>query len=207
MKVKQLLLSLFALLIAMTAQADVEINETNFPDANFRGWLLSQEYGQDNNLSQREISFIETIDVNGRNIKSLKGIEYFTALTNLHCYQNWIGGDAMDELVESLPAVSNGELYVFADDDERNVMTTDQVAAAKAKGWTTYYYKTEVSMWYEYEGSDGIRLIPALSKGDEYIYDLSGRKIVNGKSSNTKLSRGINIIRMSDGTTRKVLVK
>ena len=38
-------------------------------------------------------------------------------------------------------------------------------------------------------------------------YDLSGRQIVNGKSSNGKLTSGINILRMSDGTTKKVLVK
>lgn len=39
------------------------------------------------------------------------------------------------------------------------------------------------------------------------IYDLSGRQIVNGKSSNSKLPKGINIIRMSDGTVKKVTVK
>ena len=38
-------------------------------------------------------------------------------------------------------------------------------------------------------------------------YDLSGRQIVNSKSSNGKLPKGINIIRMSDGTVKKVLVK
>jgi hypothetical protein len=39
------------------------------------------------------------------------------------------------------------------------------------------------------------------------IYDLSGRKIVNGKLSNSKLHRGINIIRYADGTTKKVVIK
>ncbi|MBR6140737.1 MAG: leucine-rich repeat domain-containing protein [Bacteroidaceae bacterium] len=50
-------------------------------------------------------------------------------------------------------------------------------------------------------------LTPTLSEGEGEWYDLSGRKIVNGQSSNSKLPRGINIIRYSDGTTRKVLVK
>ena len=55
---------------------------------------------------------------------------------------------------------------------------------------------------------DGIKsLTPTLSKGEGEWYDLSGRKIVNGKLSNGKLPRGINIIRYSDGTTRKVLIK
>lgn len=41
------------------------------------------------------------------------------------------------------------------------------------------------------------------------IYNLAGRKIVNGQSSivNAKWPQGINIIRYSDGTSRKVLIK
>ena len=42
---------------------------------------------------------------------------------------------------------------------------------------------------------------------EEAIYNLAGQKIVNGQWSNGQMSSGINIIRMSDGTTRKVLVK
>ena len=50
-------------------------------------------------------------------------------------------------------------------------------------------------------------LTPALSKGEGDRYSLDGRKMVNGKLSNGKLPRGINIIRYADGTTRKVMVK
>lgn len=70
-----------------------EINATNFPDASFRSWLLSQTYGADGKLTESEISSITSISVFGsssspRTIKSLKGIEYFTALTSLYCYNN-----------------------------------------------------------------------------------------------------------------------
>ena len=60
---------------------------------------------------------------------------------------------------------------------------------------------------------DGIKEIAesqqTTDNGQQSIYDLSGRKIVNGQSSmvNGKLPRGINIIRYSDGTTKKVLIK
>ena len=55
---------------------------------------------------------------------------------------------------------------------------------------------------------DGIKsLTQTLSKGEGEWYDLSGRKIVNGKLSNGKLPRGINIIRYADGTSKKVLMK
>ena len=61
---------------------------------------------------------------------------------------------------------------------------------------------------------DGIEsLTPALSKGEGEIYDLSGRKI-NSSTVNCQLStvnyqrrKGIYIVRKSDGTSRKVLIK
>ena len=42
-------------------------------------------------------------------------------------------------------------------------------------------------------------------KKDEAVYDLSGRKV--NAEGNSSLKKGINIIRHSDGTTRKVLMK
>ena len=85
---QKLLLSLFVLLSATTVWADVEINETNFPDANFRNWVLREFYGADGVLKDYMIAGVTNIDVSLSNIKSLKGIEYFTALTRLTCYQN-----------------------------------------------------------------------------------------------------------------------
>jgi Leucine-rich repeat (LRR) protein len=66
----------------------IAINETNFPDENFRNYLLSQEYGADSLLTDDEISGITELSVSGKNITSLQGIEYFTALTLLSCTHN-----------------------------------------------------------------------------------------------------------------------
>lgn len=84
----KLLLSLFAMFAATTAMADVTIDETNFPDANFRNFVLSQSYGADGVLTSDEIAEVTTIDVSRRNIQSLKGIEYFTAVSTLNCKTN-----------------------------------------------------------------------------------------------------------------------
>ena len=43
----KLILSLIMLLVAGIAWADVEINEKNFPDENFRKWILGQSYGKE----------------------------------------------------------------------------------------------------------------------------------------------------------------
>ena len=90
MKTKRLLLSFVALLSMTHAMADVEINETNFPDANFRNYLLSQNYDYDGDglITDTEIADITYIWVSDMNISSLKGIEFFTALETLYCESN-----------------------------------------------------------------------------------------------------------------------
>ena len=85
---QKLLLALIALLSTTLAWADVEINETNFPDENFRNWVLSQDYGADGVLTDAEIASVKRISVSDKSIQSLNGIEYFTALTDLYCGDN-----------------------------------------------------------------------------------------------------------------------
>ena len=72
----------------LTAWADVAINETNFPDANFRAWLTAQDYGKDGVLTDREIGKIMSIDVHEMGIGSLEGINFFTALREFSCSGN-----------------------------------------------------------------------------------------------------------------------
>ncbi len=128
----------------------VKISETNFPDENFREWVFNQEYGADGFLTDEEIVGVTSMDMSRRNIQSLKGIEFFTALTLLDCSQNQIKDTAMDVLVESLPTVDNGEIHVVKESkEEGNMMTVTQVTAVKAKGWTPMYNDGK---WVEYIG-------------------------------------------------------
>ena len=71
---------------AAFAAGDVNINETNFPDTNFRQYV-KDEFDKDGNevLSADEIAAADTIFVTGKPITSIEGIAYFTALTNLMC--------------------------------------------------------------------------------------------------------------------------
>ena len=66
----------------------VAVNSTNFPDANFRNWLLKQSYGEDGYLTFAEIAAVTEISVRSVHISSLKGIEYFQALKRLDCTGN-----------------------------------------------------------------------------------------------------------------------
>ena len=66
----------------------IEINETNFPDANFRNYLATQTYGKDGVITEEESSLITSINVEGLQISNLKGIEYFAGLSILSCNNN-----------------------------------------------------------------------------------------------------------------------
>lgn len=83
-------LSLLMLYVTSIAWADVEINEKNFPDPNFRNWILSQPFGKDGVLSDKEIADITEMNVSNKNIHDLKGIEYFTALESLNLDKNQV---------------------------------------------------------------------------------------------------------------------
>ena len=68
--------------------AGIAIDATNFPDENFRNYLLSQDYGQDALLTEEEIEGIGRIDVSRKEIANLTGIELFTNLVSLYCNNN-----------------------------------------------------------------------------------------------------------------------
>ena len=270
----------------------IEINATNFPDENFRQYLLEQSYGTDGVLTEDEIAGVTYLSLSGKGIQSLKGIEYFTAMTmmdcnsnqlttldvskntalvrlecaenqltsldlsknvnmntldcfenqltslvldanmqslkcygnnlssldvsqctglkslncgsnqlttldvskntalrwldcydnqlttldvsknenleSIDCVKNSIKGNSMTAFVNSLPTVEDGELIVMYFEEEKNVMTTAQVAAAKAKGWTAYSYDKNEDI-IEYGGSS-----------DEYLRgDVNGDGIIS----------------------------
>ena len=296
----KLLLSFFAILTAMTAWADVSIDETNFPDEKFRSFVLSQSYGTDGILSDEEIAAITKIDVSDKGIQSLKGIEYFTSLlelwcfrnqltsldvsqntalvelwcygnqlttldvsqntalvilvcnvnkltsldvsgctaleslscylnqltaldlsnntalkgldccgnqlttldlsnntslVELYCYQNLMTGTGIDALIACLPSISSGTIFIIYDEDEHNEMTTTQVTAAKAKGWTPKYFNGH--LWSEYAGSEpsGITSPESSALCTNTFYNLGGLR-TNG------LAKGLNIV-----GGRKVWVK
>lgn len=72
------------------ATGDVEINARNFPDENFRNYLLEQDYGKDGKLTEDEIENITSLSIMSEEINSLQGIEYFIKLIRLDCSSNYL---------------------------------------------------------------------------------------------------------------------
>ena len=94
MKTKRWMSALLCLLLCvgmspLFALADgeryLEINETNFPDDNFRQWVINNLAGGKDYMTQAEVENVNYSDVVGKGVASLKGIEHFTALKTLYC--------------------------------------------------------------------------------------------------------------------------
>ena len=71
-------------------ETSLPINEKNFPDPNFRKYIKTYKAGGRDVLTVEEQRKVETIEVEGKNISSLRCIEAFPNLTELKCGNNSI---------------------------------------------------------------------------------------------------------------------
>lgn len=104
---------------AALADGDVAINEANFPDENFRGYVKEKfDKNKDDILSAEEIAAVKDIHVEGKPITSIEGIEHFTALESLDCSKT------------KLPSLdtSHNENLVFLRCNEISTLTTLNVS-------------------------------------------------------------------------------
>ena len=83
---KILLFTLVVLLSTLAARADVAINATNFPDANFRSYLLS-EYPS-GTITTAQLNARTELILERKGISDMTGVQYFTQLTKLDLYNN-----------------------------------------------------------------------------------------------------------------------
>lgn len=79
---------------------DIEINEENFPDEDFRSFVRQYDGNSNDKLSQSELDAVKTMDCHYKSITDLKGIEHFTKLTTLQCYANHLTTLDLSNLTE-----------------------------------------------------------------------------------------------------------
>ena len=73
---------------ALADASDIAIDVTNFPDENFRKVVETYDKNNNGSLSLSERDSVQEIVCNDQGIESLKGIEYFSRLKQLKCYNN-----------------------------------------------------------------------------------------------------------------------
>ena len=83
---KLLLFSLAVVLAALAVQADVTINSTNFPDATFRSYLMSQY--PSGTITTAQLNARDTLNLPYKGISNMTGVQYFTQLKRLDLYSN-----------------------------------------------------------------------------------------------------------------------
>ena len=71
-------------------ETSLPINEDNFPDDNFRNYIKTYKAGGSDVLTVEQQRNVTKIEVEGRNISNLKGIEAFPNLKELNCENNSI---------------------------------------------------------------------------------------------------------------------
>ena len=110
----------------------------------------------------------------------------------------------MDDMIASLPNQEDGYIALFNTDyitEEQNVCTTIQVANAKTKGWIAYHSLNLDFVPYPGSDPDGIESILSAPVGTiDAAFGLDGRK-------HQQPRKGLNILRMENGKTRKVMVR
>ena len=83
-----MVLCLLPALALAEGAADVAIDETNFPDANFRTYVVSFDKDNNKHLTSAELAEVKDMTLISKSIGDLTGIEHFTALTKLDCRWN-----------------------------------------------------------------------------------------------------------------------
>ena len=119
--------------------AGVAIDNTNFPDANFRSFVASSfDEDNDNYLSDTEINAAENINCAKKGISDLTGISHFTALKSLKCFNNQL--TALD--------VSKNTALTYLDCDYNQLTALDvrkNEALTKLHCWGNSLTKLDVS--------------------------------------------------------------
>lgn len=96
-------------------------------------------------LSLEGLARLEKLDCRENGLTALD-LTPSPALKEIYCYKNAINGQAMKQLVESLPSRSGrgyGDLYVInsSDNNEANQISKEDIKIADKKSWNVYDYK------------------------------------------------------------------
>lgn len=131
--IKTAILSI-ATCLSLCVNAQVTIDETNFPDDILRQYVKGFDYDEDGMLSQREISYVMGFehhpnDINNR-IKNAKGIEHFTSLIYLGLHYEDITAIDLTALTR-LEKLDVANCHLTEIDLSKNINLTDITINAK----------------------------------------------------------------------------
>ncbi|MGN0341365.1 MAG: leucine-rich repeat domain-containing protein [Roseburia sp.] len=137
----------FTAYVAPKGDEEIDIDEVNFSDNNFRAYVHEFDLDGDDKLSAAERYNVTSISVDHRGsasdlkIKTLKGLEYFPKLSSLYCSYN--------ELT-NLDLSANSEL-IYLDCSCNQLINLDVSQNSKLTHYVCYENQREVSLDDQYQ--------------------------------------------------------
>lgn len=173
----------------------ININANNFPDQNFRDYLLAQDYGADGVITDDEINEITSMSI-FENVSNLKGIENFvnlddlsidsdklnsldlsknTALCQLMLWSEKLSSNVLESIINTLPLNVYTKRHSFIVGEE-GALSSQLIAKVREQGWTPCYLEWTAygPTYYKYPGEDptGINLTESsieINVGESFI--------------------------------------
>ena len=162
-------------LMIKDADTGIAMDAAHFPDAAFRAYLSDPDSNIDRNqdsvLSAGEIALVREIDVyDESDIKSLEGIEYFTALTYLDCH----GCN-----LTSLDLSKNAKLTDLSADDNTYEIEPDADGTFALSTLPGKFDASKASEWNGGTVENGILTVKKEAEEVTYDYDCGNKQTVN----------------------------
>ena len=162
-------------LMIKDADTGIAMDAAHFPDAAFRAYLSDPDSNIDRNqddvLSAGEIALVREIDVyDESDIKSLEGIEYFTALTYLNCH-----GCALT----SLDLSKNAKLTDLSADENTYEIQPYADGTFALSTLPGKFDESKASEWNGGTVKDGILTVNKDAEEVTYDYDCGNNQKVN----------------------------
>ena len=137
----------------------VKIAAGEIPDLAFRDYLLVNfDTDMDGFISTKEAKVVKEIDLSGKVIATMKGIEYFTSLEKLNmmgCYRGSELDLSKNEMLEALNCSENGNLQTLVLPDSKRLKilycSNTQLTSVNLSGFESLEY-------FEYIGSMGFSI-------------------------------------------------
>ncbi len=118
---------------------------------------LEQLYCDNNQLEELDLSNQPLLMILNCNDNQLTSLTFDSDnLFQLYCYNNRIQGQAMDDLIGCLPDFPGAYMVVIdlESETEQNAITDEQVAAARAKGWSVEACYDDDTVPYPFDEND-----------------------------------------------------
>ena len=122
----------------LIGEARIPVDSTHFPDPAFLQYVSEIiDISGDDYLSEDEIEFVTYMDVSGRGIRSLQGLECFPQLRKLFCQDNMLTSIDLSRnpLVERLDTEDNHTYVLTGDDRTFNLNSLPGFDVSKASDW------------------------------------------------------------------------